>query len=353
MIMRRPSARGRTAGRLADHQGMASRRLHFLGTMPQFPDARAAFSWQLGEIRGLVRRLSGGETGPRLLWFVPMVKELKAFPEIRSVRDGDWSGYQDTDLLAVRRGQRLRIPSRLAQYAAEDRAALESLVDDSALPLQVGIPGYLDMALFTFGPLGALRYARRFLVAVAEQIARVAAPDVVFQLEVPAALIAVASAPRALRRPMAAFMARLVTRQVARAPRSARFGVHLCLGDLGHQALRQLPDTGPLVLLANAIVRQWPADRSLEYVHLPMSGGDQPPPTDAAFYAPLRQLAAMPLIAGIAHELQDPADQLRVRDLVETAAGREVDIATSCGLGRRTPEQAELAVQAMLALVAD
>jgi hypothetical protein len=337
---------------------MASRRLHFLGTMPQFSDARAAFSWQLGEVRGLLRRLSGGETGPRLLWFVPMVKELKGQPEIRSVRDGDWSGYQDTDLLAVRRGQRLRIPLRLAQYAAEDRAALESLVDGSApdsrgLPLQVGIPGYLDMALFTFGPLGAIRYARRFLVAVADQITRVAAPDVVFQLEVPAALIAVASAPWPLQRFMAAFMGRLVTRQVARAPRSARFGVHLCLGDLGHQALRQLRDAGPLVLLANAIVRQWPADRSLEYVHLPMSGGDRPPPTTPEFYAPLRRLDAMPLIAGIAHELQDPADQLRVRDLVETAARRPVDIATSCGLGRRTPERAELAVQAMLKLVAD
>jgi hypothetical protein len=253
--------------------------------------------------------------------------------------------------LAVRRGQQLRIPLRLAHYAAEDRAALVSLVDDAGLPPQVGVPGYLDMALFTFGPLGAIRHARRFLAAVADQITRIAAPDVVFQLEVPAALIAVAPGP--LRRPMAAFMAHLVTRQVARAPQGSRFGVHLCLGDLGHRALRQLRDATPLVLLANAIVRGWPADRSLDYVHLPMSGGDQPPPTTPDFYAPLRRLHSMPLIAGIAHELQEPADQLRVRDLVEAAAGRQVDIATSCGLGRRTPEAAELAVQAMRKLVAD
>ncbi|GAA3433608.1 hypothetical protein GCM10018954_032120 [Kutzneria kofuensis] len=327
--------------------------MHFIGTMPQFPDARAAFSWQLGEVRGLLRRLSGGETGPRLLWFLPMVKELKSQPEIRSLRDGDWTGYEDTDLLAVRKGQQLRIPLRLAQYATEDRAALASLVDDPGLPLQVGIPGYLDMALFTFGPPGAVRYSRRFLLAVADQITRIAVPDVVFQLEVPAALIAVAAAPPPLRRPMAAFMAHLVTRQVARAPVGSRFGVHLCLGDLGHRALRQLRDASPLVLLANAIVRRWPAGRSLEFVHLPMSGGEQPPPTDAAFYAPLRRLRDMPLIAGIAHELQDPADQLRVRDLVETAAGRQVDIATSCGLGRRSPSEAENAVQAMLKLVDD
>lgn len=339
---------------MAEYQGMSRRHMHFVGTMPQFPDARAAFSWQLGdEVRPLLRRLSSGETGPRLLWFVPMVKELKGQPEIRSVKDGDWSGYEDTDLLTVRRGQQLRIPLRLEQYATEDRAALESVVDDAGLPMQVGVPGYLDMALFTFGPLGAIRHSRKFLTAVSDQISRIAAPDVVFQLEVPAALIAVASAPRLLRPAMAAFMAHLVTRPVARAPQGSRFGVHLCLGDLGHRALRQLPDAEPLVLLANAIVRRWPAGRSLEFVHLPMSGGDQPPTTDAAFYGPLRRLHDMPLIAGIAHELQDPSDQLRVRDLVETAAGRPVDIATSCGLGRRAPAEAERAVQAMLKLTAD
>ena len=83
------------------------------------------------------------------------------------MRDGDWTDYDDTDLLTVRRGQQPRIPLRLAQYAAEDRAALESLVDgDAGLPLQVGIPGYLDMALFAFGPVGAIRHSSRLLPAV-------------------------------------------------------------------------------------------------------------------------------------------------------------------------------------------
>ncbi|WP_432937928.1 hypothetical protein ACQPXM_26105 [Kribbella sp. CA-253562] len=45
------------------------------------------------------------------------------------------------------------------------------------------------------------------------------------------------------------------------------------------------------------------------------------------------------------------ADQLVVRDLVEQAVGRPVDIAAACGLGRRTPEQAVDAVARMRALV--
>jgi hypothetical protein len=340
---------------------MASQRaLHFLGTMPQFDNSRAALKWQLTDLDGRLRRLTGGETGPRLLWFVPMIKELKAAPGIRALRDGDWTDYDDVDRLAVRRGARLTavdIPLRIAEHAREDLAVLAELDPAQPLPLQIGVPGYLDMALFIFGPLGVIRHARAFLTAVAAQITEIrrdAGERVVFQLEVPAALIAVVSAPALLRPLLAEFMAHLVTRPVGRAPQGTRFGVHLCLGDLGHHALKQLADASPLVLLANAIARRWPAGRHLDYVHLPMSGGDVPPTTDPRFYAPLRRLrlpADVDLIAGIAHEDQDPQAQLTVRRLAEDALGRPVDIATSCGLGRRTPEAATAAVTSMKALL--
>ena len=336
------------------------RALHFLGTLPQFDDASAALKWQLANLNGRLRRLTSGETGPRLLWFVPMIKELKAVPKIRALREGDWTDYDDVDRLAVVRGARLLpadIPLRIAQDARQDLATLADLDPDQRLPLQIGIPGYLDMALFIFGPLGVLRHGRTFLAAVAEQIdtvQREAGERVVFQLEVPAALIAVVSAPPPLRGPLAEFMAHLVTRPVARAPQGTRFGVHLCLGDLGHHALKQLKDASPLVILGNAIARRWPAGRTLDYLHLPMSGGDVVPPTDPGFYAPLRGLRlpeGVGLIAGIAHEEQDHPTQLTVRGLVEDAVGHPVDIATSCGLGRRTPQAAIAAVASMRALL--
>ncbi|MEV6903029.1 hypothetical protein [Amycolatopsis sp. NPDC051372] len=119
-------------------------------------------------------------------------------------------------------------------------------------------------------------------------------------------------------------MAFLVTRQAARAPEGTRFGVHLCFGDLGHRALRQPRSAAPMVALANAVVRRRPAGRPLDFVHLPMFGGDEPPPTSAAFYARLRRPAAgiAVVVAGIAHERQDERAQLTVRDHVETALGR-------------------------------
>jgi hypothetical protein len=331
--------------------------LHFVGTMPQFESAAAAVEWQLTELEGKVRRLSGGETGPRLRWFVPLVKEMKSEPWARTVRHGDWTAYDDVDRLAVRRGVRLTaadIPLRLAEWAREELAVAGATPER---PLQIGVPCYLDITLFTFGPVGVFRHSGAFLDAIAgqlEEIVGFAGDRVVFQLETPAALVAVASAPTPLREPMADLMARLVVRQAGRAPAGSRFGVHLCLGDLGHRAKRQLRTADPLVRLANAVQRRWPAERTLEFLHLPLSGAERPPTTDPAFYRPLLDLhrrATTRIVAGIAHEEQSPNDQLTVRGLVEQALGVEVDIATSCGLGRRTPEQARQAVERMRALL--
>lgn len=70
-----------------------SRRLHFVGTLPQFENARADF--ESTELDGALRRWYSGETGARLEWFVPVVKGLKRSPKIRVVRDGDWTGEHD------------------------------------------------------------------------------------------------------------------------------------------------------------------------------------------------------------------------------------------------------------------
>jgi hypothetical protein len=330
--------------------------------MPQFDTAENAFAWQVSELDGQLHRLSGGETGERLQWFVPLVKQLKQADKIRALRDGDWTDYDNVDRLAVRRGTRLTaadIPLQLAEWARQELDVLDAAGTPATAerPLQIGVPCYLDLALFIFGParmLGQMRVFREAVAAQIEEIVARAGDRVIFQLETPAALIAVASAPKLLRPALANYMARLVTRQAAQAPAGTRFGIHLCLGDLGHQARTQLPSADPLVRLAAALVRQWPQGRPLEFVHFPLSGGEAPPTTDPAFYAPLRDLNRddLPqLIAGLAHENQPLADQLTIRGVVERQVGRPVDIATACGLGRRTPQQATEAVDRMRELL--
>lgn len=340
------------------------RRMHLVGTLPQFDEPGAALSWQLNDLQGQVRRLSGGETGERAMWIVPVVQRLAHEPVVRRVRSGGWTGYDDVDRFAVRRGRRLEprhLDLRVAQYGAEELRVLSDLGHPATedMPLQVGVPGNFDMALFSFGPVAALRLAPVFRRRLGQDIAALiaqAGPAVVFQLELPVELVAVAAAPGPVQPVAARVVARSVLRQVAEAPAGARFGVHLCLGDLGHRALRQLPDTAPLVHLTNALVRWWPRGRRLDFVHLPMSGGNRPPPLDPGFYAPLRGLGeTVPveteLIAGLAHEEQTLTEQVQVLQLVEDALDRTVDVATSCGLGRRSPLEADAAVRRTLKLL--
>ncbi|WP_432542980.1 hypothetical protein [Kineococcus sp. SYSU DK002] len=348
----------------ADGSVPPPRRMHLVGTLPQFPTAADALTWQVDELAGRVRRLTGGETGDRLRWIVPVVQRLAHRPELRRTRSGDWSGYDDVDRFARRRGRRLlpeHLDLRIAEHAEEELRVLQDSQHPAtpALPLQVGLPGHLDLAWFSFGPAAVPRAAPVVRRALGGEIARTVAAggrSVVFQLELPAELVAVAAAPGPLRPAAARLVARLAVRPVAEAPAGTRFGVHLCLGDLGHRALRQLPDAGPLVQLTAALVRAWPAGRTLEFVHLPFSGGDRTPPADPAPYAPLRTLRGVlpeqvQLIAGVAHEGQAAEDQVRVLALVEEALGRRVDVATACGLGRRSPAAADAAVRATLRLL--
>lgn len=331
------------------------RLLHFVGTLPQFASATAALTWQRDTIAGRTRSWFGGETGDRSQWFVPVITRLKESEKVRTVRSGSWTDYDDVDRLALRRG-RLDpddIPLRIADDFREERDSLLRLLGTTgSRPLQVGIPGFLDMALFVFGPLGVVRHARTFRRALSSEIDAIQNEfpgEALFQLEVPVALIAVASAPRPLRPLVARIMARLVLAQVRAAPTGARFGVHLCLGDLGHRAIRQLDDAGALVALTAALVRQWPRHTTVDFVHLPFSGGEEPPTTHPDFYRPLQNLqpVGVPIIAGIAHETQSLREQQEVLAIIESRLGRPVDIATSCGLGRRSTEAAEAATRRM------
>ena len=162
-----------------------------------------------------------------------------------------------------------------------------------------------------------------------------------FQIEVPVELVMVAKAPAAGRAAAAKLAARTVTGLADAAPAGTRFGVHLCLGDMNNRALGSMGDVGPLVTLSNAIVSGWPAGRELVFVHAPFSAADHPAPTDREFFRPLADLVVpdgVRFAAGFAHESQSLTDQHRVRDLIDTGVGRPVDIASACGLGRRTAE---------------
>lgn len=339
-----------------------SRASHLVGSVPA-PDARTAMELALDHLHASIDMLPDGETGARSDWVQGAINSFASHPDLELKREGDWSGYDKTPVYRVRRGHALAPETLDFGYVTAFREAFPVFREVTAargrgdLAFQVGIPGDFDMALFTLGPRGAFRGRAPFTEATARDIATIhaeAGDDVVFQIEVPAELIFVARMPGPLQAAMARYQGGVVAELARRAPAGARFGLHLCLGDMNHEARGRMKNTRPLVLLINAIARRWPAGRPLEFVHAPFAAAAEPPSQDASWYAPLAGLtlpAATRFIAGFAHEGQPLEVQRELRATIESAVGRPVDIATSCGLGRRSAADAADAMARTAALV--
>jgi hypothetical protein len=311
--------------------------------------------------------LPDGETGERQNWVLPMIEGFRQHPDLRLVRDGDWSDYDKLPRFALRRGHRLYgaaldlgIVAAARSASPEFAAVREEMTQAPGAPrFQVGIPGDIDLAMFTFGPSGPVRHLRPFTEALAitmHQVWDLLGDDVLFQIEIPAELVLLARAPAQVRPALAGLLARRITALAQGAPEGARFGVHLCLGDMNHRAFGHMQDAAPVVLLANALAARWPARRPLEYVHAPLAAADDPPTEDAAFYQPLGGLrlgASTRFVAGFAHEDQDADTQFRIRQVIEDAVGHPVGISNSCGLGRRQPDAALAAMDRIKLLLSD
>jgi len=332
-----------------------SRGALLVGSVPA-ATAEEAMSEALTRLGARLQTLPDGETGERKNWIIHIVESFRSHPDLEVAKEGDWSDYNKTPRFKVRSGRKPTADKLDLGYlrafrssypvfqAARAKAALDTLA------FQVGIPGDLDMALFTFGPAGILRRRKLFAEATARDIKAIqaeAGEGVVFQVEVPAELVFVAQTPRPARPLVARYMARGITRMVRMAPEGSRFGIHLCLGDMNHKSLTKLKNVGPVVQLANAIVKRWPDGRRLQYIHAPFAAADIPPTLDAAWYAPLSGLRlpeSVRFVAGCIHEDLSLQDQRLVLGLIEERLGRRVDLATACGLGRREPAAAMAAI---------
>lgn len=343
---------------------MPQRHAHLVGSLPG-ADADEAMRRALHILGPQLRYLPDGETGERANWIVHIVDALRSHPDLQVSRNGDWSDYDHTPRLSVRKGHRLfgatldfgHDTGAMGSWPIFERLRAEAGRPD--LRFLVGIPGDLDMAMFTLGPLGALRHRRAFTEATLRSIGGIHArlgAEVVFQIEVPAELVALAHASRSARPALAVVLARGVVALAGASPAGARFGLHLCLGDMNHKAFGTMTDVAPLVQLANAITERWPAGRPLEYLHAPFAAAEVPPPTDPAFYMPLRRLrlpSRTRFVAGFAHEKQASAVQTQIRDRIDAHLGGPVDVAAACGLGRRSPADAEANVRRVAELTSE
>lgn len=323
---------------------MTDRSVHLVGTIPA-GSTENALSWVTGILGDSIGPcLPDGETGDRADWVNRLVENLRRHPDLELARDGSWSSYTDTPAFRVRKGRHLRwVDLDYYEEFAASWPVYEDMVAGSGRRLQVGIPGHFDVAAVSFGfnlPI-TLRNLGPFRDATIREMGAIWArggDQVVFQIEVPIELIMLSKMPGPARSAAAKRFAREILRLVEAAPPGARIGLHLCLGDLNNEAMGNPADAGPLVILANAIMAGWPAGRVLEYVHAPFAHGADPPSMDPDYYAPLSGLwipEDVRFIGGFIHEGSTIADLVSIRDQIEHQLGRRIDVAASCGLGRR------------------
>lgn len=326
---------------------MTARDAHLVGSLPG-KTAAAAMTTAVELLGPLLRSLPDGETGERRNWIIPIIEGLRLHPDLELRKEGDWSDYDRTPQLKVRKGRRLYGATLDFGHVATATASLPAFQAARSgagrpdLVFQQGVPGDFDLAMFTLGPAGALRTRRPFTEATLREIqgvTAVAGPETLFQVELPVELVLLARAPAPARPALARLLARSVTGLAAAAPEGTTFALHLCLGDMNNKALGTMTDVNPLVVLSNAITRSWPAGRPLSVVHAPFAAADLPATTDPAFYAPLRSLqvpAGTRFAAGFAHESQSLPDQRIIRSMIEDRLGAPVMISAACGLGRRS-----------------
>lgn len=327
--------------------------MHLVGTIPAESTAAALelITATVGD--STVDWLPDGETGSRQNWIGRLIEYLRTHPDLEIVKDGDWSDYDTTPGFRVRKGHKFDyVDLDYYRFFEESWPLFQTARSELGRPemsFQVGIPGPIDVsfAAFGFNPVLGLRNTRPFEDATVVEVAKInaaAGDEIVYQLEIPIEVEILNRVPKPARGLVAKQLARRILRVIRRSPPGTRWGFHLCVGDMNNKAFSRLEDAGTLVLLANALLAGFPEGRKLEFLHIPLAHGSEPPTTDEGFYAPLAELRVPPdvrLIAGYAHEAGTLDELLELRDLIESQVGRPVDVAASCGLGRRDLAAAE------------
>ena len=210
------------------------------------------------------------------------------------------------------------------------------------LKFQVGVPTGFAMGFAFASPITWLRYTNAFNTVIAREVNAVlaeAGDDVIVQLEVPPELYAAYKLPL----PLMGLGLRPILDLLSKIKPGAQIGMHLCLGDFHNEALVHPRTLGRMVAFSNRLVAAWPQQHRLVYVHYPFAEGAVPPTTDSRYYAPLKDVKLPPdtrFVAGFVHEKRSLAENRHILDSIETARGQLVDVACSCGLGRRTPQTA-------------
>ena len=343
-----------------------SRHTHLVGAWPG-KEAPDAIETALTRVGPHLERMTDGETGLRAFWVTPTIVATPNNPDVNQLDVKATGSYSTQGFYELKVDGEIN-PDNIEHpyFEAFEKSypifkELRDKHDQPQISFQVGIPAPLDYAVIIFG----LDYSAShpeiedaYTASAVREITQIheqGGDDVIFQIETVNGLVHILEAAPPEQQAVADRVADNVHKLVAATPEGTRFGAHLCLGDFNHEAMGEMNDATPVVLLSNALAKNFPDGRTLEYIHVPFAAAEKPSSMDESWYRPLENLDIpedVTLIAGFIHEDVSPADHKKLLELIEGFAGRQVDVAASCGLGRRPdPEQAWDAMDKAIALV--
>ena len=296
--------------------------------------------------------------GVRLGWMLPAIEsivdaagfELKRSPELDD-RLGIPIDYDHTATYKLHLSPRELEPLLnllYIDYYRENYELFKQLRSERGLGdlrFQIGMASAISLAIGLGFPQG-LKYRKIFerrLAYEANQIHEFVGNDGLFQYEAMAEIGILLKAPGIFRPFVGPWLASSVTSFARQLHPGTHLGVHLCFGDLSNLAMVGVRDIGPLVTFANQIASRWPDTLPLEFIHFPLAEGFRVASVEEAYYRPFKKLNVPEntrVIAGFIHEGLSESEHRVIIDHLQRYLDRDVEISSSCGLGRRTPEVA-------------
>jgi hypothetical protein len=344
---------------------MNNRCAHLVGSMP-YDNEETAMTKAIDTLGGYLHTLPDGEIGvkssqypkgSRSAWTQIIMDSMEADTENWRVKKtatrneaGVPAHYTKASVLRPKKTPReveKYLNFKWLDYFKESYPVYQKLKKERGqdnLKFQVGLPTGLGITFVVLGPIHGLRFSQAFnrrMAYEANEIAKIAEPgDLVFQIEVPIEVIMFHMMP-----PLIGDLAfRSITGLIKLLNPEIPIGIHLCLGDLNNESLAKLSTLKKLVNFSNKLVKRIPSTHKLDFIHYPLAEGNTPPVTDAAFYEVLRKInlpQGTRFIAGFVHEKLSMEEHRHLLKSIENIRGERVDIACSCGMGRRTTETAD------------
>jgi len=326
--------------------------VHLIGSVPM-ADAETVFRSVAKELGPWLARIPDGETGNRHRWIWFQREMLLNNPAMEldpvtppfELRQWDGAVLRTTEWIRFRPGvdpNTVTFDTGYAEAAIESYATFRRLRDAGELPagirFQVCLPtpmasGYMYVSpssLADYLPV----YERSLLKALHHIVQAIPRQDLAIQWDVCQEVLVFehyfAHRPDTYKADIFAELARLGDA----VPPDVELGYHLCYGSPRDAHLVMPKDTGILVEIGNGLIDG--LKRRLDFLHLPVPQDR----TDAAYYAPLRDLrspANTTLYLGLIHHDDHDGDQARIASA--SAVVPSFGVASECGWGRSDPER--------------